>query len=85
MFKIFCDDRFEQLKADPRVFCKFDDGQVEMVVVVHMDDILAHAQATMDSFAAELGGKFRVKSILEKFGVKKVSRTPASSVMPTLS
>ena len=67
------------------MFCKFNDGQVEMVVVVHMDDILAPAQATMDRFAAELEGKFRVKSMVEKFGVKKVSRTPASSGIPTLS
>ena len=27
-----------------------------MVVFVHMDDILPHAQATMERFAAELGG-----------------------------
>ena len=35
---------------------KFDNGEVEMVVLVHMDDILPHAQATMERFAAELGG-----------------------------
>ena len=43
LFKIFCDDRSEQSKEDPRVFFKFNDGQVEMVVAVHVDDILAHA------------------------------------------
>ena len=41
-----CDDttviEFEQSKADPCVFRKVDGGEVEMVVVVHVDDILAH-------------------------------------------
>ena len=32
LFNIFCDDKFEQSEADRRVFCKFDDGEVEMVV-----------------------------------------------------
>ena len=56
----FCDDMttigIDQAKADPCVFRKVVDGEVEMVVVVHVDDILAHAkdQATMDRFAAEL-------------------------------
>ena len=55
----FCDDMtaigFEQAKADPCVFCKVVDGEAEMVMVVHVDDILAHTkdQATMDRFAAE--------------------------------
>ena len=44
----FCDDmaviEFEQAKADPCVFRKVVDGEAEMVVVVHVDDILAHAQ-----------------------------------------
>ena len=58
-----------------------------MVVSVHMDDILAHAkdQATMVRLAAELGEKFKVKSMVEKFGVEKARRTPASSGVPTLS
>ena len=57
----FCDDMtavgFKQAKADPCVFRKVVDGKAEMVVVVHVDDILAHAkyQVTMDTFAAELG------------------------------
>ena len=42
-----------------------------MVVFVHVDDILAHAQATMAKFAAELGRKFKVKSMVEKFDAKK--------------
>ena len=54
---IICDDKFKQSEADRRVFRKFDDGEVEMVAFVHMDDILAHAQETVDRFAAELGGK----------------------------
>ena len=66
---MFCDDmtaiRFEQVKADPCVFRKVVDGEAEMVVVVHVDDILAHAkdQATMDRFAAELGQKFKLKDM----------------------
>ena len=39
------------------MFRKFDDGKVEMVVFVLINDILAHAQATVERFAAELGGK----------------------------
>ena len=54
---IFCDDTFEQLETDRRVFHKFDDRKREMVMVVHMDDVLVHAQATVERFAAELGGK----------------------------
>ena len=89
-----------------------------MVVVVHVGDILAHAndQATIERFTAELGRKFElkdmgdvkhymachitrdrkahelkldqrlyVKLMVEKFGVKKASRVPASSGVPTLS
>ena len=118
----FCNDMtaigFEQSKADPCVFRKIADKEVNIVVVVHVDDILAHAkdQATMERFTAELGRKFKlkdmcdvknymrchisrnrkshelkldqhlyVKSMVEKFGVKKASRVPASSGVPTLS
>ena len=44
---------------------KVVDGEAEMVMVVHVYDILAHAkdQATMDRFAAELGQKFKLKDI----------------------
>ena len=65
----FCDDMtaigFEQAKADPCVFRKVVDDEAEMVVVVHVDDILAHAkdQATMDRFVAELGQKFKLKDM----------------------
>ena len=45
--------RFEQPEADPRVFRTFNDREEGMVVVVHVDDILAHTQATMERFAAE--------------------------------
>ena len=64
-----CDDMtaigFEQAKADPCRFRKVVDSEAEMVVVVHVDDILAHAkdQATMDKFAAELGQKFKLKDM----------------------
>ena len=83
LFNIFCDDKFEQSEADRRVFRMFDDGEVEMVVFVHVDDILAHAQATMERFAAELGEKTKLKSIVETFGIDKTSRTPASSGVTT--
>ena len=58
-----------------------------MMVIVHVDDMIAHAkdQATMERCAAELGGKFKVKSMVEKFGVEKASRTPTSSGVPTFS
>ena len=63
----FCDDMtatgLEQGKADLCVFRKVVDGEAEMVVVVHVDNILAHAkdQATMNRFAAELGQKSKLK------------------------
>ena len=55
LFNIFCDDKFEQSEADRRVFYKFDDAEVEMVAFMHVDDILAHAQATIERFTVELG------------------------------
>ena len=56
---------FEQSKADPCVFRKIADKEAEVVVVVHVDDNLAHAkeQATMERFAAELGRKFKLKDM----------------------
>ena len=118
----FCDDMtaigFERAKADPCVFRKVVDGEAEMVVVVHVDDILAHTkdQATMDRFAGELGQKFKLKdmgdagynmgchitrnrkmrelkldqhlyveSVVKRFDVKKATKIPAASGMPTLS
>ena len=118
----FCDDMtaigFEQAKADPCVFREVVDGEAEMVVVVHVDDILAHAKdrATIDRFAAELGQKFKLKdmgdagyymdchitrnrkarelkfdqhlyveSMVKRFGVKKTTKIPSASGVPTLS
>ena len=120
--KMFCDDMAaigsEQAKADPCVFRKVVDGEAEMVVIVDVDGILAHAkaQATMDRFAAELRQKFKlkdmsdagyymgcyiarnrkarrlkldqhlyVKSMVKRFDVKKATKMPAASGMPTLS
>ena len=117
-----CDDvtaiGFEQAKADSCMFRKVVDGEAEMVVVVHVDDILAHAkdQATMDRFAAELGQKSKLKdmddagyymgchitrnrkarelkfdqhlyveSMVKRFDVKKTTKIPAASGVPTLS
>ena len=56
---------FEQAKADPCVCRKVVDGEAEMVVVVHVDGILAHAkdQVTTDRFTAELGQKFKLKDM----------------------
>ena len=88
------------------------------MVVVHVDDTLAHAkdQATMDRFAAELGQKFKmddmgdagyymgchitrnrkarelkfdqhlyVEPMVKRFDVKKTTKIPAASGVPTLS
>ena len=85
LFDIFCDDKFEQSEVDRRVFRKVDDGKVEMMVFVHVGDILVHAQATMKRFTAELGEKLKVKSMVKKFGIEKASRTPASSGVSALS
>ena len=57
LFNIICDDKFKQSEAVRRVFRKFNDGEVEMVVFVHMDDIFARVQTIIERFAAELGGK----------------------------
>ena len=107
------------------MFRKVVDGEAEMVAVVHVDDILAHAkdQATMDRFAAELGQKFKLKNIgdagyymgdagyymgchitrnlkarelkfdqhlyaesmIKRFDVKKATKIPTASRVPTLS
>ena len=67
------------------MFRKFDDGEVKMEVGVRVGDIFAHAQVMMDKVAADLGGNVNVKSKVEKFGVDKPSRTPASSGVPNLS
>ena len=100
------------------MFHKVVDGEAEMVVVVHVDNILAHAedQATMDRFAAELGQKFKLKdmgdagyymgchitrnrkarevkpdqhlyveSMVKRFDVKKATKIPTTSGVPTLS
>ena len=118
----FCDKmtaiEFKQAKADPYVFRNVVDGEAEIMVVVHVDDILAHAkdQAAMDRFAAELGQKFKLKdmgdagyymgchitknrkarelklvqhlyveSMVKRFDVKKATKIPAASGVPTLS
>ena len=57
LLNIICDDKFEQSEVGRRACRKVGDEEVEMVVFVHMGDILAHAQATIERFAAELGGK----------------------------
>ena len=117
-----CDDitaiGFEQAKSDPCMFSKVVDVAAEIVVIVHVDDILAHAkdQATMDRFAAELGQKFKLKDMddagyymgchitrnrkaralkldqqlyvelmVKRFDVKKATKIPAASGVPTLS
>ena len=100
------------------MFRKVVDGEAEMVVFVHVDDILAHAkgQATMDRFVAELEQKFKLKdmghagyymgchitrnrkarkmkldkhlyveSVVKRFDVKRVTKIPAASGVPTLS
>ena len=85
LFNIFCDDKFVQSEADRRLLRKLDDEEVEIVVFVHVDDIRAHAQTTMERFVTELGKKLKVKSTGEKFSIEKTSRAPASSGALTLS
>ena len=55
----------EHSKADPCVLYKVADKELEMVVVVHVDDVLAHTkdQATMKRFAAELERKFKLNDM----------------------
>ena len=56
---------FKQSKADPCVFRKIDDKEAEMMGVVYVNDILAHAkdQATIERFDAEFGRKFKLKDM----------------------
>ena len=85
LVQIVCDDTFEQPEASRRVLRKLGDGKAETVVFVHVEKILADTQATMERFAADLGEKFKVKSMVEKFGVEKAKRTPASPGVLSLS
>ncbi|CAM9635944.1 unnamed protein product [Ascophyllum nodosum] len=54
---------FAHSKVDPCVFRKVVNVEEEMVVVVHLDDILAHVkdQATMEGLAAEFWKEFEVE------------------------
>ena len=49
------------------MFREVDDGEVEMVVVMHVDDILAHAkdQAMPERFGTELGNKLKLKDMAD--------------------
>ena len=85
LFNIFCDDKFEKSEAGRRAFRKFHYGELEIVVFMHVDNIPAHAQVTMEKFTAELGKKFKVKPMVEKFGVKKARGASASSGVPNIS
>lgn len=59
---------FEKSKTDPWVFRRV--GEVEMVVVVPVNEILVEAkdQATMERFATELGRKFKFKDMVDDKG-----------------
>ena len=65
----FCDNMaaigFEQSKADLGVFRMVVNEEVKMVVTVHVDNTLTHVkdQATMEKFAAGLGGKLKLKDM----------------------
>ena len=85
LFNIFFDDTFQQSEADRGVFRQFDDGEVKIVVCMHVDNILVHAQAASEMFAGELGETFKVKSMVETFNVEKTNRAPASSGVRALS
>ena len=56
---------FEQSRPNSCVFRKVVDGEDEMVVVVHVDDILTHAkdQVTTERFTGELGRKLKLKDM----------------------
>ena len=55
-----------------------------VVFMHHVDDILAHAQATREGFTSKLEKKFKVTSVVEKPGVEKARRTLAFSGVPTV-
>ena len=57
--------RFERTKVDPCVFRKVNDGELEIMVIVHVDNNFAHAkyQVTMERFTAELGNKLKLKNM----------------------
>ena len=59
LFNIFCDDKFEQTQADLRVCHKIDDDEVEKVLFMDLDDILADVQETMESFAKDIQASSR--------------------------
>ena len=65
----FCNDMvaigFEQSREASCVFCKVVGEELEMVVIVYVDDILAHAkdQATIGRFAAKIERKFKLKDV----------------------
>ena len=54
------------------------------MVFLHVNDVIAHAQATMEWFTAELREKFKVKSMVETFGVDKTRRILASLRMSAI-
>ena len=54
LLNIFFNDKFEHSEVDRHVLRKFNDGEMEIVVFVHVDDILVYSEATMERFAAEL-------------------------------
>ena len=57
--------RFNQLKADPYVSHKADNGELDIVVVGHVDDILAHAkdEEITERCVTELGRKIKLKDM----------------------
>ena len=65
----FCDDMtaigLELSKSNPCVFHKVVGGEVEMVVVIHVENIFAHAkdQEMRERFTVELGRKFKLKDM----------------------
>ena len=68
---------FERIKAGPCLSRKFaDNGELNRVVVVYVDDILAHAkdQATMERFAAELRRNFKLKNMIDTSFFKAANR-----------
>lgn len=56
---------FEQSKAESCVFRKVINSKVDMLVVVHVDGILAHTKdlAKMDRFMVDLAQELKLKDI----------------------
>ena len=84
LFNIFYDHKLEQSEADRRVFRNSMMKRWRWWCLCTWATSLL-ALKRRGKLDAELGEKFKVKSMVEKFGDEKARRTPASSGVSTLS